>query len=168
MHAVTQSLIAHEKGQFCVTRLDQESLDTIAGEIASLGTVVRQIDARACLRTQHLFDEFAWTLGFPDYFGRNWAAFDECIGDREFKPRGPTLLIVQHFDRLLTLANGRARDIMLSIFSRLPLGQADSNYMHFPESDFPPFWMIVNYQHPDARKRLHSEMASWTFFDEAV
>jgi hypothetical protein len=53
--------------------------------------VVRGIKMR---RLDGLYDEFAAALQFPDYFGENWAAFDECLADLEWLPaRGYVLLI---------------------------------------------------------------------------
>ncbi|HRE43604.1 MAG TPA: barstar family protein [Terricaulis sp.] len=39
-----------------------------------------------------LFAALARTLRFPDYFGRNWAALDECLGDLSWLPRDVALL----------------------------------------------------------------------------
>ncbi|HEX8616174.1 MAG TPA: barstar family protein [Thermoanaerobaculia bacterium] len=38
-----------------------------------------------------LFDALAEALELPDYFGRNWDAFDECLRDLD----GPVLLLVR-------------------------------------------------------------------------
>lgn len=40
--------------------------------------------------TDQLHDLLASFFGFPDYYGRNWDAFDECIAD--FAPAGSLTL----------------------------------------------------------------------------
>jgi len=45
---------------------------------------------------QALIATLARQLGFPDYFGENWDALDECIGDLSWLPIGPVVL--QHAD----------------------------------------------------------------------
>ncbi len=42
------------------------------------------IDGKKCKTKQDLFKEYATVLKFPDYFGYNWMAFDECIRDFDF------------------------------------------------------------------------------------
>ncbi|HIX44475.1 MAG TPA: barstar family protein [Candidatus Kurthia intestinigallinarum] len=39
------------------------------------------IDGKDCLSTKALFKTFSKKLAFPDYFGKNWDAFNECIND---------------------------------------------------------------------------------------
>ncbi|WP_062050487.1 barstar family protein [Bacillus sp. JCM 19034] len=46
--------------------------------------VIKEIDGKKCSDVEGLFDEFAIKLQFPNYFGKNWAAFDECINDLEW------------------------------------------------------------------------------------
>jgi hypothetical protein len=41
-----------------------------------------------------VLDEFAAAFQFPWYFGDNWDAFDECIADLEWLPRGVGWLVV--------------------------------------------------------------------------
>jgi RNAse (barnase) inhibitor barstar len=59
-----------------------------------------------------LLDAISIALRFPDYFGRNWNALDECICDLSWLRPGDVILI--HKD--LPLANNRASlSIYLSI-----------------------------------------------------
>jgi RNAse (barnase) inhibitor barstar len=43
-----------------------------------------------------LFATFARSLNFPDYFGGNWDAFEECLRDLSWLPSG--LVLVKHVD----------------------------------------------------------------------
>lgn len=59
-----------------------------------------------------LLDALSAALRFPDYFGRNWNALDECICDLSWLPPGDVALV--HRD--LPLADNRASlSIYLSI-----------------------------------------------------
>lgn len=40
-----------------------------------------------------LLDEIASALAFPDWFGRNWDALSDCLGDLSWLPVGPISLI---------------------------------------------------------------------------
>lgn len=58
------------------------------------GLALRIIKGRHCKTTATLFAEFARALEFPDYFGHNWDAMEECLTDLEWLPaRGYVLLI---------------------------------------------------------------------------
>ncbi|NGY75562.1 hypothetical protein F6Y02_01625 [Bacillus megaterium] len=39
-------------------------------------------------------DEWAAALQFPDYFGENWAAFDECLNDLDWLPADRYILFI--------------------------------------------------------------------------
>lgn len=45
------------------------------------GGVVRRLDSAELLTDRALFRAFARELGFPDYFGHNWDALADCLGD---------------------------------------------------------------------------------------
>ena len=59
-----------------------------------------------------LFDALAETLCFPDYFGRNWDAVEECIRDLTWLPPGDVVL--SHQDVPLS-ENTSSLSIYLSI-----------------------------------------------------
>lgn len=61
---------------------------------APAGFALRVINGKKCSTPAGLFTEFARALGFPDYFGHNWDAMEECLADLEWLPaKGYVLLI---------------------------------------------------------------------------
>jgi RNAse (barnase) inhibitor barstar len=60
------------------------------------GYALKVIKGRQCKTPAHLFAEFAQALEFPDYFGHNWDALEECLADLEWLPaKGYILLITE-------------------------------------------------------------------------
>jgi len=45
---------------------------------------------------EHLLEELSNRLRFPDYFGSNWDALEECIRDLSWLPVGP--IVLKHSD----------------------------------------------------------------------
>ena len=66
-----------------------ESLIEIPG-----GFVLKVLRGDKCRTPAGLFTEFAKVLNFPDYFGQNWDALEECLADLEWLPaKGYVLLL---------------------------------------------------------------------------
>ena len=58
------------------------------------GFVLKIIKGRHCATPANLFAEFARALKFPDYYGHNWDALEECLADLEWMPaKGYVLLL---------------------------------------------------------------------------
>jgi RNAse (barnase) inhibitor barstar len=65
------------------------------------GLMLKVIKGRHCKTPANLFDEFARALGFPDYFGHNWDALEECLTDLEWLPAKGYILLVTDAAQLL-------------------------------------------------------------------
>lgn len=61
------------------------------------------IDGGRCASKATLMDQWASVLAFPEYFGRNWDAFDECLSDLSWLPPSPRCVVVTNADALLDL-----------------------------------------------------------------
>ena len=57
------------------------------------GLALKVIKGRHCKTPASLFTEFAQTLEFPDYFGHNWDALEECLTDLEWLPAKGYILL---------------------------------------------------------------------------
>lgn len=58
------------------------------------GYALKVIKGRQCKTPAHLFAEFAQALEFPDYFGHNWDALEECLADLEWLPAKGYILFI--------------------------------------------------------------------------
>ncbi len=77
-----------------------------------LGFRVFLIDAEHARSKPELLAAFADTLSFPEYFGYNWDALDECIRDLGWLERGNFLLAFRRASRLLGLG---AKDFVVLV-----------------------------------------------------
>jgi len=59
------------------------------------GFVLKVLKGGKCRTPAGLFAEFSQVLKFPDYFGQNWDALEECLADLEWLPaKGYILLFI--------------------------------------------------------------------------
>ena len=58
------------------------------------GYALRVIKGAKCQTATGLFTEFARALDFPDYFGHNWDALEECLADLEWLPAKGYILLI--------------------------------------------------------------------------
>ena len=65
------------------------------------GFVLKIIKGRQCKTPTSLFAEFAQALKFPDYFGHNWDAMEECLADLEWLPAKGYILLVTNAEGVL-------------------------------------------------------------------
>jgi hypothetical protein len=73
----------------------------LAWALERAGLTARVVRSAKMGTRQRLFDEFAAALQFPDYFGENWAAFDECLRDLDWLPATSYVLLVTEASRVL-------------------------------------------------------------------
>ena len=59
------------------------------------------LEGKECTTETKLFKEFATKMSFPDYFGCNWQALDECINDLDWIKENEYLLIVNNAHYIL-------------------------------------------------------------------
>jgi RNAse (barnase) inhibitor barstar len=65
------------------------------------GFALRVIKGAKCQTTAGLLTEFARALDFPDYFGHNLDALEECLADLEWLPAKGYILLITDAARVL-------------------------------------------------------------------
>lgn len=68
---------------------------------APAGFLMRTIEGKKCRTSSSLFDEFSRALSFPEYFGHNWDALEECLADFEWLPAKGYILLISDAQAVL-------------------------------------------------------------------
>jgi hypothetical protein len=55
---------------------------------------------------EELFREYVREFSFPEYFGWNWAAFDECMTELEEQPARGYVTLIRRADEVLSAEPG--------------------------------------------------------------
>ena len=82
------------------TQFTGKELYTLMFNAEHEGAFVSCIRGRFCATLDDFFREISASMRFPDYFGWNWAAFDECITDLEWLKFSSLLIVIEDFDLL--------------------------------------------------------------------
>ena len=69
-------------------------------DLTARGIGLVRLDGGSVADDGELFDALAAGFSFPDYFGRNWDAVDECLRDLSWLPADGYVLVVRAADAL--------------------------------------------------------------------
>lgn len=58
--------------------------------------VARSVDLATCRSKADLLDRLAAALAFPEWFGHNWDALADCLGDLSWLPAPGYVLLLEH------------------------------------------------------------------------
>jgi RNAse (barnase) inhibitor barstar len=64
--------------------------------------VTKTVSGKKCKTKAGLLDEFSRVFSFPEYFGHNWDALEECLADLDWLPAKGYLVVVTDADLVLT------------------------------------------------------------------
>jgi hypothetical protein len=73
--------------------LSRAHTESVRRELTAAGWAVHLLDGRALTGASQVFDRCAQVLAFPSWFGRNWDAFADCLGDLSWLPAGGHVLL---------------------------------------------------------------------------
>jgi hypothetical protein len=150
--------------------IDKPHLHVFAGTTAELdqyayklrfdaGTkaAVRVLRGANMQRMEGFYDELAAVLQFPLYFGRNWAAMDECLADLEWLPSDAYLLIFADAPSVLKSAGEGDAEAFFKLLARISNEWAEGSSLGVGFERKPtPFHVVLNVGVAEADHFLHS------------
>jgi RNAse (barnase) inhibitor barstar len=114
------------------------------------GFALHTIQGKQCGTPASLFHEFARVLAFPDYFGHNWDAVEECLADFEWCPAKGYILLIT--DAQAVLPNEEEYETLLEVLN--DAGEAWSKGQTADERRA-PFHVCFVVTEQDKPKRAH-------------
>lgn len=78
--------------------VDANDGDSLAEAAALLDFAVLRIDLAGCTGKDRVLERFARALRFPDWFGGNFDALADSLGDLSWLPADGYLLLIEHSD----------------------------------------------------------------------
>jgi hypothetical protein len=91
-----------------------EAEDDVVAAARSVGIVAARVPVAGVGSKQELLRRFAGALGFPDWFGANWDALEDCLTDLSWRPAEGYLLILEGVSGLEDLGS-EDREMLLDI-----------------------------------------------------
>ena len=100
-HEAVEQLVEDSKGGiwFLPAQADARALQKVAKKA---GFAFFHIDGRKIMRKEQLMNAAATAMSFPDHFGNNWDALEECLTDLEWVDADGYMIYYDHIDGLLT------------------------------------------------------------------
>lgn len=91
--------------------------DDVVATARTAGIVAARVTLAGAGTKQELLRRFAEALGFPDWFGANWDALEDCLTDLSWRPAEGHLVLVEGvsgFDELDPGDRSMLLDILLT------------------------------------------------------
>jgi RNAse (barnase) inhibitor barstar len=80
---------------YIIKKGNNKFIDYLTSQIQE-SSYLAVIDCKKIFNLKDLFKEFSIVFKFPDYFGNNWAAFDECINDLDWIDTSSYILVLKN------------------------------------------------------------------------
>lgn len=114
------------------------------------GFLVKVVRGNKCRDSAALFAELAEAMEFPDYFGHNWDALEECLADLEWLPAKGYVLVFTDAERILS-----DDEDAFSMFLEILNDAAEAWAAGEPGKRAKPFHAVLTVSERNRSKRSH-------------
>lgn len=109
----------------------------------SLSVDCRKLNGKRMLSLDGILDEFSAVYQFPEYFGYNWDALDECINDLDWINARAFVLILMNFDIMLAEYDSGDVDILVKVLKNACLNWKEGSEDGFQKRNT-PFHVVIH------------------------
>ncbi len=81
----------------------------------AMDILLLEVDGSIMDTLEKMYQEFSSVFHFPDYFGKNFNALDECLNDLEWLPADGYLLVIKNAEYLLKKESVDALEGLMSV-----------------------------------------------------
>jgi hypothetical protein len=79
--------------------------------------VVARVDGARMVDSDGVFGQFYDALRFPTYFGWNWSAFSDCLGDLAWLPADRYLIVIEN-SALVLSSSSEERELFFEVLAK--------------------------------------------------
>lgn len=112
----------------------QQGMGDLLAAAETSGFSICRIDLAPVRDKAALFERLATALEFPGWFGHNWDALADCLGDLSWLPAAGYLILLEHCDGFSTHHSG-------DFTTALQVFAAAAEAWH---EERVPFWVLVD------------------------
>lgn len=116
--------------------IDARDTEAMAEAGSALDYAVLRVDLADCPDKGELMKRFAAAGGFPTWFGGNWDALADALGDLSWRPAEGYLLLIEHAGDWRA-ANGEDFDMLLEILNEAAFRRAEDGIAFWALLPFP-------------------------------
>lgn len=139
---------------------DPEDVGEFDQLLADRGITARVLRGSAMRTLDGLFAEVSSKLEFPDYFGNNWDALDECLADFEWLPGFAYTIVIVDALEVLAAEPAHQLEVLVKLLDRVSAEWAESveigEAWDRPAVPFHVIFQETASRVPDARARYAS------------
>ena len=130
-----QALFA-DAGKAGVHHLPHGDVEPLIVGAGAAGCLVQRVDLAGARNKAEMLDAIGKTLGFPEWFGHNWDALNDCLLDMGWRPAEGYVIILDHCDGI----HGRAEADFVALMQALQSVAGEWREQGVP------FWCLVDMQ----------------------
>lgn len=93
----------HHLGVYGLAVVDADEMVKLEAAAKNSGRFVRSMEVPETPTKEQLINALGGALSFPDYFGRNWDAVEECMEDLDWLEGKDLSFFIRNAERLLTM-----------------------------------------------------------------